>query len=80
MNAHRVIVNALTFARVPLIFAWLGFAIAQEFTITPTDSGSFPLAVVAGLMMLLSGLTDMWDGLLARGGTSSPRLERWQIR
>ena len=66
MNAHRVIVNALTFARVPLIFAWLGFAIAQEFTITPTDSGSFPLAVVAGLMMLLSGLTDMWDGLLAR--------------
>ena len=66
MNAHRVIVNALTFARVPLIFAWLGFAIAQEFTITPTDSGSFPLAVVAGLMMLLSGLTDLWDGLLAR--------------
>ena len=66
MSAHRVIVNALTFARVPLIFAWLGFAIAQEFTITPTDSGSFPLAVVAGLMMLLSGLTDLWDGLLAR--------------
>ena len=66
MSAHRVIVNALTFARVPLIFAWLGFAIAQEFTITPTDSGSLPLAVVAGLMMLLSGLTDMWDGLLAR--------------
>ena len=66
MNAHRVIVNALTFARVPLIFAWLGFAIAQEFTITPTDSGSFPLAVAAGLMMLLSGLTDLWDGLLAR--------------
>ena len=31
MNSKRFIVNAMTFARVPLIFAWLGFAIAQEF-------------------------------------------------
>ena len=60
MNGKRLIVNALTFARVPLIFAWLGFAIAQEFR------GGFWLAFWACLMMLLSGLTDALDGNLAR--------------
>jgi len=54
------IVNGLTFARVPLIFAWLGFAVAQEYC------GGFPLAIAACVMMLLSGLTDAWDGQLAR--------------
>jgi len=66
VNSHRFIVNALTFARVPLIFAWLGFAIAQEYTITPSCGGSFWLAFGACAMMLLSGLTDAWDGALAR--------------
>ena len=66
MKSKRIIVNALTFARVPLIFAWLAFALAQEMTITPTCEGSFPLAFWACLMMLLSGLTDAWDGALAR--------------
>ena len=66
MNVRRFIVNALTFARVPLILAWLGFAIAQEFTITPTDAGRFDWAVCACAMMLFSGLTDAWDGALAR--------------
>lgn len=60
MSFHRTFVNALTFARVPLIFAWLGFAVAQEFC------GGFGLAVAACAMMLLSGLTDAWDGILAR--------------
>ena len=60
MNSKRAIVNALTFSRVPLIFAWLGFAVAQEFR------GGFCLAVIACAMMLLSGLTDAWDGQLAR--------------
>ena len=50
----------MTFARVPLIFAWLAFAIAQEFR------GGFGLAIGACVMMLLSGLTDAWDGKLAR--------------
>ena len=66
MSVRRFIVNALTFARVPLILAWLGFAIAQEFTITPTDAGRFDWAVCACAMMLFSGLTDAWDGALAR--------------
>ena len=60
MNVHRFIVNALTFARVPLIFAWLACAVAQEFL------GGFVLAAIACVMMLLSGLTDLWDGNLAR--------------
>ena len=60
MSSRRSIVNAMTFARVPLIFAWLAFAIAQEFR------GGFGLAIGACVMMLLSGLTDAWDGKLAR--------------
>ena len=58
------LVNALTFARVPLIFLWLGFAVAQEFA--PEGARGVALAVVACLMMLLSGLTDAFDGWLAR--------------
>ena len=60
MSNRRLIVNAMTFARVPLIFAWLGFAVAQEYR------GGLGLAVAACVMMLLSGLTDAWDGKLAR--------------
>ena len=60
MRWHRFFVNGMTFARVPLIFAWLGFAIAQEY------KGGFWLSFWACAMMLLSGLTDAWDGKLAR--------------
>ena len=60
MRSKRLIVNAITFARVPLIFAWLACAVAQEIC------GGLALAVVACAMMLLSGLTDAWDGKLAR--------------
>ena len=63
-EAKSRIVNALTFARVPLIFLWLGFAIAQEFA--PDGVRGIALAVAACLMMLLSGLTDAFDGWLAR--------------
>jgi len=66
VSGRRLIVNALTFARVPLIIAWLGMAIAQEYSAAETGSGSFCLAVWACAMMLLSGLTDAWDGALAR--------------
>ena len=60
MIGKGTFVNALTFARVPLIFAWLACAILQEFC------GGVALAVAACAMMLLSGLTDAWDGKLAR--------------
>ena len=58
--ARSWLVNALTFARVPLIFLWLGFAVAQEFA--PEGACGVVLAVAACLMMLLSGLTDAFDG------------------
>ena len=57
-------VNALTFARVPLIFAWLVLAVVQE--LMPDGARGLALAVAACAMMLLSGLTDAWDGHLAR--------------
>lgn len=60
LEAKSRLVNGLTFARVPLIFAWLGFAVAQEFL------GGFWLGAAACLAMLLSGLTDLFDGHLAR--------------
>ena len=64
MNGKRIFVNALTFSRVPFIFAWLALAIAQEYR------GGFALGVWACAMMLLSGLSDLFDGMLAR---------RWQV-
>ena len=60
LEAKSRFVNALTFARFPLIFAWLGFAVAQEFV------GGFWLGAAACLAMLVSGLTDLFDGRLAR--------------
>ena len=63
-SARSLAVNALTFARVPLIFAWLCLAVAQEFA--PDGARGLCLAVGACAMMLLSGLTDAFDGWLAR--------------
>ena len=66
--SRAVIVNALTFARVPLIFLWAVFAVWGE--LSAMDDGvrspSVSLAVLASLAMLFSGLTDLWDGRLAR--------------
>lgn len=60
MSSKSAIVNALTFLRVPLIFAWLGFAVAQEYL------GGFWLGFWAVLSMFLSGISDLFDGMLAR--------------
>ena len=60
LAAKSRFVNALTFARLPLMFIWLAFAVAQELC------GGFWLAFVAGMAMLASGLTDLFDGKLAR--------------
>ena len=60
LSAKSRFVNALTFARLPLIFIWLGFAVAQELL------GGFWLGAVACFAMLASGLTDLFDGILAR--------------
>lgn len=65
-RAQSRFVNALTFARVPLIFVWAALAVVQELLAEPTGGASLALAVGACLAMLLSGLTDLWDGALAR--------------
>lgn len=53
-------VNLLTLARVPLIAAWMAFALAEQ------RYGGFAFGFFACASMLLSGLTDLWDGYLAR--------------
>lgn len=63
-RAQSRFVNALTFARVPLIFVWAAMAVVQEFMCDGFASRA--LAVGACLAMMLSGLTDAWDGALAR--------------
>ena len=60
MSSKRIFVNALTFARLPLIFAWMVLAIIAEL------KGSWQLAVLGGLFMGMSGITDLFDGYLAR--------------
>ena len=68
MSRKSLFVNALTFARVPLIFLWAVFAVWQELDAGSSGASgpSVLLAVLASLGMLLSGLTDLWDGKLAR--------------
>lgn len=60
MKNKRLIVNALTFARVPLIFLWLALAVIDEY------QGGFWLGFFATFAMFLSGMTDLFDGKLAR--------------
>ncbi len=64
MRPKGVIVNAITFARLPLVFAWAVLAVCQE--LAPESGGSLALALSACVAMLLAGLTDAWDGALAR--------------
>ena len=65
MNArfHSLFVNALTFSRVPLIFAFMAFAIVGE-------CRHWVWTIPACVCMLLAGITDLLDGRLAR---------RWQV-
>lgn len=58
--AKSTVVNALTISRVPLVLLWAVLAVVSEFT------GSAFAAVAACAAMLFSGLTDLWDGRLAR--------------
>jgi len=60
VTARTVLVNTLTFLRVPLIFAWMALAIVAEFR------GSLALGFVAVTMMFFAGLSDLVDGWLAR--------------
>jgi len=57
---HSLFVNALTFSRVPLIFAFMAFAVVAE------CRRAWAWAVPACACMLLAGITDLLDGRLAR--------------
>ena len=68
MSRRSDIVNALTFSRVPLIFLWAAFAVWAEYVRCGLGgmAPSVTLVALAAVAMLLSGLTDLWDGRLAR--------------
>ena len=61
---HSLFVNALTFSRVPLIFAFMVFAVVAEWR------KCWVWTIPAGVSMLLAGITDLLDGRLAR---------RWKV-
>ena len=61
---HSYFVNALTFSRVPLIFAFMVSAILAHHL----DHAGY--AIAACVLLTLSGFSDLFDGKLAR---------RWQV-
>ena len=57
--AKSRLVNAITFARVPLVFIWLVLAVSQEMVYGgAAGAGSIILATVATLMLALSNKGD----------------------
>ena len=66
LSAKSIFVNALTMSRVPFIFVYLAFAIAGNF------SDSMLYSIIACVAGAAAGLTDFFDGMLARrwGGVS----------
>ncbi len=61
MNSKKIFVNTLTFLRVPIIIGWLVLAIVFELHGKPAY-----MWWVAVVLLGLSGLTDAFDGALAR--------------
>lgn len=60
MKTKAAIVNALTFSRVPLIAIWFAIAVVQEY------KGGLALSLWALFFMFLAGISDLFDGWLAR--------------
>ena len=60
LSAKSIFVNALTMSRVPFIFVYLAFAIAGNF------SDSMLYSIIACVAGAAAGLTDFFDGMLAR--------------
>lgn len=61
---HSIVVNALTFSRVPLISAWAVCAVSAHFL------SSVSIAAAGFVLMFLAGISDLYDGMLAR---------RWKV-
>ena len=64
LGFHSLFVNGLTFSRVPLIFGFMACAVVAH------RSGSAWCAVAALVLMFLAGISDLFDGHLAR---------RWRV-
>ena len=60
LSPKSLFVNALTMSRVPLIFVYLAFAVMGHF------SGSFAHCMVALIAGAAAGISDFFDGMLAR--------------
>ena len=60
ISAKSLFVNALTFSRVPLIFAYLALAVAGHF------SDTYAYSLAACVLAAAAGFSDFFDGLLAR--------------
>ncbi len=63
-RTHSYIVNALTFSRVPLIFVFMICAVCAH------RLSNAWLALAAIVLMFLAGISDLFDGMLAR---------KWQV-
>lgn len=63
---HAIAVNAITFSRVPMILLYLVFAVLQACCFRPDSAGAFAFAWIAGLFMFGAGISDFFDGRLAR--------------
>jgi CDP-diacylglycerol--glycerol-3-phosphate 3-phosphatidyltransferase len=61
LRPRSVFVNALTVSRVPFIVAFMAFAVAAVLR-----GGSLALEICAGFCMFIAGITDLFDGMLAR--------------
>ena len=60
LSTKSLFVNALTMSRVPLIFMYLAFAVAGQLC------DSFSCSVVAFIAGAAAGISDFFDGMLAR--------------
>lgn len=66
MNAKRLFVNILTFARVPFILAWAVLAVVLSGATSGSPACRLTTAFVALVCAFVSGITDLFDGKLAR--------------
>ena len=64
--AKSILVNALTFSRVPLIFAYLILAVVGHFLAREAYFASVRCALGAFLFAAAAGFSDLFDGILAR--------------
>ncbi len=61
-RAKRLIVNAITFGRVPFVMLFMVLAILHAYSVRPP----LYLAVIATLSLAIASITDLYDGMLAR--------------